>query len=143
MAESIPLTLQVALKDGDAEELDALTRQLSEELRELDIERVEPVSGESTPEGAKGVDPMLLGWLAVWAAPIVLPKFLEFLHAWAMRREGRTVKVRLRQADGAEFEVDASDTVSMEKIQQLVSLSGKTLAHKPASKKTKNKKHKK
>jgi hypothetical protein len=139
MDETIPLTIQVALKDGDAEELEALTRQLSDELRELDVERVEPVAGGAPPGGAKGVE-MLVGALVVSVGPVLLPKFLDFLNAWAMRREGRTVKVRLRQADGAEFEVDASDTVSIAKIQQLASLGGKTLAHKPAPRKTKKRK---
>jgi hypothetical protein len=140
MAETIPLTVQVALKDGDAEDLDALTRQLSDEFRDMGVERVEPMPGGDLPAGAKGamgVDPNLLGILAISVGQVLLPKFLDFLHAWAMRREGRTVKVRLRNADGAEFEVDASDTVSLAKIQQLISLGGKALAQKPAPKKTK------
>ena len=53
--------------------------------------------------GAK--DRLLLGMLAVSVGPVLLPKFLDFLHAWSMRREGRTVKVKLQTAEGAALEV--------------------------------------
>jgi hypothetical protein len=136
MAEPIPLMVQLAFKDGDAEELERLTRQLSEDLRELDVERVEPVSGGALPEGAKGVDPMLLGMLAVWVGPVLLPKFLDFLHAWAMRREGRTVKVKLQKADGSALEVEVPATMSRTEVKTWVNTVSEALAQKPASKKT-------
>lgn len=137
MAETIPLTVQVALKDGDAEELEALTRQLSQELRELDVERVEPISGGAAPEGAKGLDPVMLGMLAVWAGPIVLPKFLEFLHAWAMRREGRTVKVKLQKADGSALEVEVPAAMPPAQVKTWISAVSEALAQKSAPKKGK------
>jgi hypothetical protein len=137
MAETIPLTIQVALKDGDAEELEALTRQLRDELRELDVERVEPVTGSALPEGAKGVDPMLLGMLAVWAGPVVLPKFLEFLHSWAMRREGRTVKVKLQTAEGAALEVEVPATMSPAEVKTWIRTVSEALAQKSTPKKGK------
>ena len=52
------------------------------------------------------IDPVLLGVLAVGVGPIVLTKVLEFLHAWAMRREGRVVKIRIQAGPDSSLEVE-------------------------------------
>ncbi len=88
------LILQVELEDSDTEELDSLTRQLLNEIRELEVESAELVVAGSAPEGAKVVDPVTLGVIAVAVLPALLPKLIEFLQAWTLRGWGRTMKFK-------------------------------------------------
>ena len=60
------LVLQIDTgEDADADELDRLTRQLRDEIWELDVESAELVKAGPAPEGTKAVEAMTLGALAV------------------------------------------------------------------------------
>jgi hypothetical protein len=131
----IQLTLLIdAGADAHVEELDRLTRQLRDEILELEVESVEPVKGAPAPEGTKGVDPMILGALAVTVGPTVLTKFLEFLHAWAMRREDRTVKLKIQTEGGAMLEVEVPATMSPAEVKQWINSLNETLGKKKGKK---------
>ncbi len=117
----LALQLEIGLTGADAEELDALTRQLCGELADLDGVSAAPVPGGAAPAGAKGVDPMLVGLVAVSVGPTLLTKFLDFLHAWAMRREGQAVKIKLQTPDGAALEVEVPASMPRAEVQQRVS----------------------
>ena len=54
--------------DADAEELEQVTLQLRDELRELDLESVDLVREGEAPEGAKVVDPITLGGVTLTLA---------------------------------------------------------------------------
>ena len=121
-AESpLALQLQIGLTDADAEEVDNLTRQLCTELGELDGVDAALAGGRAAPAGTKSVDPTLIGLLAVSVGPVLLPKFLDFLHAWAMRREGQAVKVKLQSAEGAALEIEVPATMSPAQARKWVS----------------------
>jgi len=90
--ESFPMTIQIALEDWDAEELDRLARQLAGELSDQLVESVELASEGTAPEGTKSAEAITLGAVAVAVLPTVLPKIVEFCQAWALRGQGRTVK---------------------------------------------------
>jgi len=96
----IKLDLAITEADADAEILDELTHRLLRDLRDLGVESVERPSGEAVPEGAKG-DPVTIGALILAVMPVVLPKLVEFMQAWALRGENRTVKIKT-----AGFEVE-------------------------------------
>ncbi len=98
---TINLTLHVnAGENADAEEVDRLTRRLLAEIRELDVESVELARDEEgVPEGAKLVEAIALGSLAVQLLPSVVPKLIEFLHAWTLRGQGQTIKIKTQQGD--------------------------------------------
>lgn len=131
----IQLTLLIdAGTDADAEELDRLTRQLRAEILELEVESVEPMKGAPAPEGTKGVDPMILGALVVAVGPTTLTKLLEFLHAWAMRREDRTVKLKIQTEGGAMLEVEVPATMSPAEVKQWVNSLNETLEKKKGRK---------
>jgi len=98
----VQLDLTVTEADADAERLDELTRYLLSDLRDLGAESVERPSGGSAPEGAKG-DPFTLGTLALVAVPSFLPKLVEFLQAWSLRGESRTVKIKTPAGLEVEF----------------------------------------
>jgi len=101
-SSEIQLYLTVTEADADAESLDELTGRLLRDLRELGAESVERPSGEDVPEGAKG-DAFTLGALALVAVPAFLPKLVEFLQAWALRGESRTVKIKTPAGLEVEF----------------------------------------
>ncbi|MBM3239488.1 hypothetical protein FJZ31_24610 [Candidatus Poribacteria bacterium] len=108
-------------ENADEEELDRLTRQLRDEMRELEVEAVELVSEKTTPEGAMG-DAVTLGALAVVVLPVVIPKLIDFLQAWLMRGENRTVKIKTQVGDRS-LEVEYSPkTMSPSKLKKLVDM---------------------
>lgn len=98
--EQLELYLEVLAGDLKDDELDSLTRQLLSELNELDVESANLVKGNELPEGSKG-DPVTIGAIVLVVLPSVLPKIVEFLQAWSLRGNGRTVKFK---GKGIEFE---------------------------------------
>jgi len=88
-------TLTLELPEADAEEIDALTRQLRDEILEAPVESVEFVSDALAPEGTKGVMATTSGTLAVTLRPGVLSDFLDNLRHWLGRHEDRRVEITL------------------------------------------------
>jgi hypothetical protein len=101
-ATEVQLDLLVVEADADAERIDELAGRLLRDLRELGAESVERSSGGAVPEGAKG-DAFTLGALALVAVPTFIPKLVEFLQAWALRGESRTVKIKTPAGLEVEF----------------------------------------
>jgi hypothetical protein len=98
---------------------------LLRDLRELGAESVERPSGESVPEGAKG-DAFTLGALTLAAVPAFLPKLVEFLQAWALRGESRTV--RIKTPAGLEVEFTPEKKLSEAEVLALVEKLAQTRA---------------
>ncbi len=111
-SQPIQLSLQVSAgEEADAEELDRLTRQLRSEILDLpEIESVELAKGERPHRGTKVADPVTLGVLAVAVLPTFLPKLVDFVQAWALRGQGRSVKFKGKVSGQAvEFEGTADE----------------------------------
>lgn len=127
------LLLQVdAGADADAEELDQLTRQLRDEMQELDVESVELVKGEVVPEGAKVIEVVTLGSLAVSVLPSIIPKLIEFLQNWLMRGENRRIKIKTQVGDrSVELEYSPA-AMSQTELKNLVDTLTGALTQKPA-----------
>lgn len=87
-------------------------------------QKVGKVEAEKHPQ--KDVDPLALGVLSLTLTTTLLPKFLDFLHAWLMRRENRHVKVKL-QADDKSVEIEVPQTSSPEEIEKWMELAERTL----------------
>jgi hypothetical protein len=132
--ESAELIVRLKLEDGDDEQLDRLTRQFRSEARELDVESAEFISAGPAPEGTMGIDPILLGAIAVTVGPTVLTKFLEFLHAWSMRREGQTVEVEFQNEDGAAVKVKVPATMSKVEVKEWIETVSRSLPKKKGKK---------
>jgi len=94
------LDLTLVLQDQvDNEELDLLTRQVRNEIAELDVETVRLARDEALPSGAKG-DPIAIGTIVVALASAgVFTALIELLKSWALRREGRTVTIKVRDGE--------------------------------------------
>ena len=75
----------------DPDACERLTRQLRTELVELDVESVVPAMGGTTPDGAKGTDPVTLGAVivALSASGGVFTGLIETLRDWLGRHAGR------------------------------------------------------
>lgn len=107
-------------QDVSAEELDRLARQLRDEIQESGMASAELARGAPAPVGTKGADPVTLGALALVVLPTAVPPLIEFLKSWAMRGEGRTVKVKAQAGDRA-LEVEFNPaTVSQAELKELV-----------------------
>ena len=66
----------------------------------------------------------------------MLPKFLDFLHAWAMRKENRHIKVKL-QADDKSVEIEVPQTSSPDEIKKWMKLAQDSLKNEGRKKKRK------
>ena len=92
------LRLQVLPGDEDAEQLDELASLLRQELLELDVAAVEPLTQGSAPEGSKGAAAALAGWLAVHFGAAGLKSGLQavvnVVATWA-GRTGKTVELTI------------------------------------------------
>ncbi len=111
MAESAGLLVSVSLEDGDATELDELTRELRGEIEQLNVDSVDSVSMGSVPVGAKAAEWAALGSMAVTVAPAVIPQVFGVLKSWIDRKPTVPVKIRVKTTGGtAEMEYDPTKT---------------------------------
>ncbi|MFF5156605.1 hypothetical protein ACFY3N_10205 [Streptomyces sp. NPDC000348] len=94
-------------RDSDQEELDELTLRLRERLLELDVDGVEPDRSGDVPDGAKPVDAIAVGALAVTLAPIALRSVLDLVRTWIENRPVRTVSITLGE-DSLDLEAVSS-----------------------------------
>jgi hypothetical protein len=126
--QTVNLTLHVdAGEEADADELDRVTRQLLDELQELEVESAELVSAEGIPEGTKSAEAVTLGALAVAVLPAAVEKLIEFLKAWSLRGEGRKMKIKTEVGDrSVELEYSPSE-MSPSEVKQLVETLVETL----------------
>ncbi|MCI0518966.1 MAG: hypothetical protein L0Z70_01765 [Chloroflexi bacterium] len=94
MADEQPFhfTVTVGMSEAQPDELDDLARQLNEALQEQPVESAQMASAGSAPQGTKAGEAFTLGAVAVAVLPALLPKVVEFIQAWALRGQGRTVK---------------------------------------------------
>jgi hypothetical protein len=83
--------------EADIEELAELTRQLREELIELEVEAVDLVSAGETPAEAKAGDSVTWGTLMVTLAASggILTTLINVLQAWLTRHEQRSVTLAI------------------------------------------------
>ena len=94
MAGDQALELRLDARDGDAEELERLTRQLRGRLEELNVDAVEPILGGTAPAGTKAVDWAVLGGLLVRYGPAGVSAVVRTVQAWVARDARRSVTIR-------------------------------------------------
>lgn len=103
---------------SSADRMENITTQFLIDLKEVGVDKIERVAGESIPEGVKVVDPFTIGALVIVVAPVVLPKLIEFLQAWVLGGENRRLKIR--SSKGVEIEWTPEKHLSKEEIVNLV-----------------------
>jgi len=105
MDDYIELSIQISAEDTTENDVDAMTRQLLIELKEIDVRPLEVSKGDPLPAGSKG-DPMSIGSIAVEVLPVAIPGVITLVQAWMARGRGRTVKFK---GKGIEFEGSAEE----------------------------------
>jgi hypothetical protein len=116
-AQTTQLMLNIkAGPETNEEELAELTRQLREELLELDVETVDLVRTGEAPARAKAGDPVTWGALlvALVASGGVLTTLINTLQSWLARHERRSVTLEI---GGDKLEVTG---ISSEEQQRLI-----------------------
>lgn len=115
------LRLEIEAEDASTDDIDLMTRQLLTELREIDIDSAQLAGGGPAPEGTKSVDPVTTGAIVMTVLPTVLPKLVDFIQAWCLRGQGKTVKFKGKIGkERIEFEGSAED------LQKLIATLSKT-----------------
>jgi hypothetical protein len=122
------LTILVdAGKDALAEDVDALTRQLRNEIQDFGVEAISLQTTSTQPAGTKSVEAVTLGALAVTVIPQMLPKLIDFLQAWSLRTKDRTVKIKASVGDRS-VDIEYPEGASEEAVQELIQKMTDTLA---------------
>lgn len=126
---SARLILTVDLGDEvDPDELDRQTRQLREELLEVQVESVDFVKTAGPPEGTKSAEAVTLGALTLAVLPGLIPKLVEYLQSWTMRADNRKVKVKTQVGDRSiELEYSPAN-LSPEELDNLINTLTESLA---------------
>jgi hypothetical protein len=91
------LRLQVdAMPEEDIERLGEVTRQLRQEILELDIEKVDADRTAELPEGARG-DPFTIGALILTLATSggVFTKLIDTLQSWLKNRNRNSLSLEI------------------------------------------------
>ena len=136
MSQDNPLlsyyTIRLQGEEIDPERLDRLTRQLRSELLDLEVESADFVQEDQLPEGAKAAEAITLGALAVAVLPNFLPKLVEYLQSWALRGEGRKIKVKSQVGDRSIELEYMPQAMSQEELKTLVETLTDALTEKQA-----------
>lgn len=92
---------------ADAEESERLGRQLRQELRSLDVERVQPVAGREAPVGSKGDVAAIGEWLVTLSSSGgVVATLVATVRDWLGRRgAAHTITLTI---DGDSLELDGA-----------------------------------
>lgn len=103
--------IEVFVEGGDAEELDALTRELKAEIETLAVEAVQEVTTGNVPAGTKSADWAMIGQLIVTLTPSIIPPLIALLKSWVERKPSTPVKIRLKAGKKtAQIEYDPTKT---------------------------------
>jgi hypothetical protein len=127
--ETLRLVLEVGNDtDGDAEEVDRLTRRLRREILDREVESAELVTTGEIPAGARAGEVIAIGSLLVTVLPSVLPNLIDLLGGWLKRDTRRTIKIKLQRGEtSVDVELDPR-SCSTEELQGLVDSLGHALS---------------
>jgi hypothetical protein len=83
--------------DADAQALDELTARLREQLLEVDVRSVTPISAGEPPPGTRAAEALAIGGLLVTLArsPEVLKGIFGVLQGWLARGSARSIELQI------------------------------------------------
>jgi hypothetical protein len=111
MSSDILLTLKIFEQDASDERMDKLTSSLIQQLRELDLEKLERDFYNKIPDGVKG-DPITVGAVILGLSTAVLPNLVMFLQNWVGDRR----KIVIEAPNGAKIEFVPDKKLSTNEI---------------------------
>lgn len=112
------ITLQISsASHSDTRRVDQLTRSLLRELKNLNLNSVALQKSGKLPPGAKAIDPVTVGSIAVTVISAGLPSLIGFIQSWVLRGKDTQVKVK---AGGVELEFTSQKKLTPQEILHLV-----------------------
>ena len=116
---SDPIQLKLTIDPSaqiDDEELDRLSRQLCQEILDLDVEDAVPLKAGQAPVGSKSGDAITLGALLITtlASSGAIPPLFDLLKTWLTRHGLRSVTLEI---DGDKLQVKG---ISSQEQKQLI-----------------------
>jgi hypothetical protein len=94
--QSVAITFEVeasSKQDLPLERIEEEVRQLQNDLRQLHVDSIEPVSG-AAPPGTKAAEVFAWGSLLVALAPDLVKQALSIMLDWVRRDSSRTITIR-------------------------------------------------
>lgn len=122
-AELLQLAVRLDSATSDAQALDALTRRLSRELREI----AQTVSAPKTAaplDGAKSAEAFTLGAVMVAVAPQAVEAMVEMIRLWVSRQPQPRVKVTIKSGHS---EIEISGDIDDPRLQPFLKEAQKPL----------------
>lgn len=96
IGKSVAVLIQLSLDEKSSpEELGEMTHQLNDEILQLNVDSIEPVSKGKSPGGTKGTEMALAGQLLVTLAPTLMGALFDLLKSWKARKASTPVKLKL------------------------------------------------
>ena len=127
MSETLKLLFEIdnGLNESDT---DYLTRQLLNELRDINLESVNLVSTQNSHnKGAKSIDTIFIGALSIAVLPAMLPELIGFLRDWSNRTKNHTIKIKKQKGDNIlELEYDMKN-ISEDDIKKILNVLNKNI----------------
>jgi hypothetical protein len=120
--EEAVVSISVSLSESgaDDERLDTLTRQMRDELRQLDVRDVRPApAGTHPPPGSRGIDVASVGGLVVaMVGTQGLAGVISTVLGWLGRGHGAPRNVRL-ELDGDVLELSAATSEQQDRLVEM------------------------
>lgn len=122
MSNEIILNIEVQMPNFENDYVDLSTRQLLADIKKLEVKSADLIKRETNAVGSKSVDPVVIGAVVITLLPNTLTQVLQFLHDWSLRKEGRTIKIKVQSKDGAVVEIEVPETISPVEARKWVSM---------------------
>lgn len=119
--EEILCELSIQEISLDPNNSDLWKRELQIELIETGLISVVTTNPDAMPNGTKGVDPVLAA-LGFSMLSNSLPQILTFLHDWALRREGRVLKIKIQTEKDRFIEIEIPSSMSKKELTEYINI---------------------
>jgi hypothetical protein len=103
--------------------------ELQKELIETGLISIIPPDHETVARGSKSVDPVLVA-IGFSMLSNSLPQILTFLHDWALRREGRILKIKIQSAKNRFIEMEIPSSMSKMELAEYIKVMQSTMKQK-------------
>ena len=117
------LNLRISIDQEDIPDhiLDGLSSELESQLRELPVASVSQATEVVHIEGGKSTTMLIAGAFLLQVVPIALPEVLNFLKAWTLRGEAKTVRIKKSNGENL-VEADFPADMPPERVKEYLDL---------------------
>ena len=111
------LSCELLVEDisADSEKINQWLFDLQNEIAATNMVSILPAKTKPAPIGSKAVDPVLAA-VCFSMLSNSLPQILNFLHDWALRREGRVLKIKIQSKKDKVIEMEIPTSLSNKEV---------------------------